>query len=52
MFVSPVFQQAFNIQCRFEESCSHYAERMIQEKGLLVSFYFIFKRIIKCSKWG
>ncbi len=37
--------------CRFEETCSCYAERQIKEVGFLRSLPLIIKRIVSCNPW-
>lgn len=38
-----------NAGCRFEETCSRYTQRMIQEKGVLKGSALGFGRILKCQ---
>ena len=49
---SPVLSILFQAQCRYEESCSRYTERMINENGIVKGSFFGIKRIISCSKWS
>lgn len=51
IFVSPVLKGLLgvNAMCRFDETCSAYAKRMIKEEGVLKGFYLGFVRILKCQ---
>jgi hypothetical protein len=51
LFISPIFQTAFGIQCRYSESCSHYSERVLKEYGLFKGFFLSIKRIIMCNRF-
>ena len=37
--------------CRFEPTCSHYAEQAIREHGVLSGLALTLKRISKCHPW-
>ncbi len=38
--------------CRFTPTCSDYAIRSLQEKGLIRGLFFSLKRLLKCHPWG
>jgi len=38
--------------CRFEPSCSHYAQEAIAEHGALGGLILTFKRLARCHPWG
>jgi len=38
--------------CRFNPTCSEYAIRSLQEKGLIRGLFFSLKRLLKCQPWG
>jgi hypothetical protein len=38
--------------CRFEPSCSHYAEDAIKEHGIIKGILFGFWRILRCNPWN
>ena len=38
--------------CRFTPTCSDYAIRSLQEKGLIKGLLFSLKRLLKCHPWG
>jgi putative component of membrane protein insertase Oxa1/YidC/SpoIIIJ protein YidD len=50
--ISPALQILFQVNCRFEESCSKYSKRMIKAHGFLVGIKMSFFRILKCSQWS
>lgn len=35
--------------CRFDETCSEYTKRMVNEKGALKGFSLGFARLLKCQ---
>ncbi|MCM0604803.1 MAG: membrane protein insertion efficiency factor YidD [Xanthomonadaceae bacterium] len=37
--------------CRFEESCSHYSFRMIEEKGPIAGTWLAIKRVSSCHPY-
>ena len=39
------------ISCRFEPSCSHYAEGAIEARGTWVGTGLAAKRIVRCGPW-
>jgi len=51
VLLSPLIQSLFGIQCRFEESCSRYAERMIAEQGFMTGLKLGFFRVLSCNPW-
>lgn len=52
VIVSPAIQAAFGIQCRYEESCSHYMERMLREHGFLRGTPLGVRRLLSCNTWS
>jgi uncharacterized protein len=38
--------------CRFEPSCSHYAQEAITEHGALRGIILTLKRLARCHPWG
>jgi uncharacterized protein len=38
--------------CRYEPSCSRYAEQAIQKYGLVRGSWMGLKRIARCQPWG
>ena len=38
--------------CRFNPSCSHYAEQAIVQHGIVKGGYLSMIRIVKCHPWG
>lgn len=51
LFFAPAITVVFGIQCRYSETCSHYAERMITERGFLRGTILALRRIISCAPW-
>ncbi len=39
-------------RCRFEPSCSHYAEEVIKKHGPARGSMLAFKRLLRCNPWG
>ncbi|MBI3556890.1 MAG: membrane protein insertion efficiency factor YidD [Deltaproteobacteria bacterium] len=52
LLISPAIQTAFDVHCRFEESCSNYMERALLEHGVLKGTALGVKRILSCSRWS
>lgn len=50
-FISPALLQLLGVKnaCRFEVSCSEYAKRAIQNKGVLKGTYLSVLRVLKCQ---
>jgi hypothetical protein len=46
--LSPLFPSS----CRFNPTCSVYAEQAIKTKGPFIGFWLAVKRIAKCHPWG
>ncbi|MEO7994765.1 MAG: membrane protein insertion efficiency factor YidD [bacterium] len=38
--------------CRFQPSCSHYAESAFQEHGVLKGGMLAIWRLVRCNPWG
>ena len=51
VLISPFLMLGFDIRCRYEESCSRYMERKIQEEGLKRGFVLGLKRFLSCNPW-
>ncbi len=51
LFIVPIFVGVFQIRCRFNESCSHYAERKINEHGAFKGSIYGLIRFLKCNPW-
>jgi putative membrane protein insertion efficiency factor len=50
-FISPAIQIAFDVRCRYDESCSRYAERMVKENGALRGVALATIRFLSCNPW-
>lgn len=50
--IAPALSLLFGAQCRFEETCSHYTERQIKEKGLFKGVLLGTKRIASCNAYN
>ncbi|MGE4232132.1 MAG: membrane protein insertion efficiency factor YidD [Bacteriovoracia bacterium] len=50
LLVSPFFSVGFGIHCRYEESCSRFAQRQIKEKGLAQGLSLGLRRFFRCSQ--
>lgn len=50
-FVSPFIKTILGVNavCRFDETCSAYTKRMIEEKGALKGVGLGFVRLLKCQ---
>ncbi|MFL0811192.1 MAG: membrane protein insertion efficiency factor YidD [Agarilytica sp.] len=46
-FISPMLGP----KCRFEPTCSHYAEIAIKQHGPFIGMYLAIKRLLKCHPW-
>jgi uncharacterized protein len=42
---------ALGVRCRFEPTCSHYAEASIRRHGTLVGGWRSLVRIVRCGPW-
>ncbi len=38
--------------CRFEPSCSHYAEEALNRFGVCRGLYLTVHRLLRCNPWG
>jgi uncharacterized protein len=38
--------------CRFEPSCSHYAQEAIATHGVVRGLYLAARRLLRCHPWG
>ncbi|TXK75267.1 membrane protein insertion efficiency factor YidD [Mesonia sp. HuA40] len=47
-FISPLTPAT----CRFQPTCSSYAQEALKKHGLFKGGYLGFKRILKCHPWG
>ncbi|MEJ2085885.1 MAG: membrane protein insertion efficiency factor YidD [Acidobacteriota bacterium] len=47
---SPVLGRA-GVRCRFEPSCSVYAERVIERHGALIGGFQAARRVARCGPW-
>jgi hypothetical protein len=50
--ISPAFEAGFGIRCRYEESCSRYAERVLREKGWRTGAGLALRRLLSCNNWS
>lgn len=52
--ISPLLHQLLGIKagCRFEETCSQYAKRVINKYGILYGSQLALKRILRCQPFG
>ncbi len=50
--VSPMLVVLFQSQCRFEESCSCYSQRVFHQYGVKKGLILTIKRILTCSQWS
>ncbi|CAN5187696.1 hypothetical protein BH09PAT1_BH09PAT1_7040 [soil metagenome] len=50
-FISPFLGQVLGIKtiCRFEETCSVYARRVIKQYGILYGLRLTIKRLLSCQ---
>jgi putative membrane protein insertion efficiency factor len=49
--LAPVLAGLFGGGCRFEPSCSHYAEDALRKYGLLRGSLMAVRRILRCHPW-
>ena len=52
IILSPILQNVFGMQCRYEPSCSYYTIDAIKEWGVFKGIYMGTKRILSCNPWG
>lgn len=52
LILSPLVQAAFDVRCRYDETCSRYAEKAIRERGVLRGALLAMRRIISCNGWS
>jgi putative membrane protein insertion efficiency factor len=45
------FSPMIGNSCRFEPSCSHYAEDALKKYGALKGSMVAFKRVLRCHPW-
>ncbi len=38
--------------CKFEPTCSHYAEQAIRERGVVVGLGLAVWRVVRCNPWS
>jgi len=48
LFISPLLQPS----CRFEPSCSHYAQEAIAAHGAWRGSIMTVRRLLRCHPWG
>jgi len=48
--VSP-WMGAFGVGCRFDPTCSHYGEEVIQRHGIARGGYLALRRWVRCGPW-
>lgn len=48
--LSPHLETA-GVRCRFEPSCSHYAEAVIRQDGALKGSWRTVHRVVRCGPW-
>jgi putative membrane protein insertion efficiency factor len=48
LFISPLLLPS----CRFEPSCSHYAQEAIAAHGPVYGLVLTVKRLLRCHPWG
>lgn len=48
MLISPILK----VNCRYLPTCSEYTIEVFKEYGLILGFYYSFKRISKCHPLG
>jgi hypothetical protein len=53
-FLSPLLHQLFgaSTSCRYEETCSRYAQRVIIEYGILCGLRLSMKRLASCHPFA
>lgn len=47
-FISPLTPAS----CRYEPTCSDYAQQALKKHGIIKGGYLAFKRIFSCHPWG
>jgi len=52
LFASPVIEQVFNVHCRYSLTCSEYAKKQIEKKGVLKGGLSALKRVASCQPFG
>ncbi|HVZ59087.1 MAG TPA: membrane protein insertion efficiency factor YidD [Patescibacteria group bacterium] len=52
-FISPLLHQLLGVKtaCRYQETCSVYASRMISQYGILYGSYRAVRRILSCQSF-
>ena len=49
--LAPVLAGLFGGGCRYEPSCSHYAEDALRKYGLLKGGWMAVRRVFRCHPW-
>lgn len=53
LFISPFFHAVLGPRiCRYNESCSNYAIRIIKEKGVVKGIVLSFLRLLSCQPFS
>lgn len=52
LLISPLFAAILGPACRFEPTCSQYAQEALARHGLARGLYFTVRRLMRCRPWG
>lgn len=54
LFLSPLLHQLLGLRavCRFEETCSSYTRRVINQYGILYGLKLAIRRLLRCQPFG